>query len=76
MLESGPALRLSCDVDDGDRATVWFDEETGLPSSFHLRSEVWGEVSVKARTIGHLDGDPSGLFAFESASAVEPTTSD
>jgi outer membrane lipoprotein-sorting protein len=50
-LESGPATRLDITPDAGDRAALWVHDETGLPARVELRSAVWGNVIITARSI-------------------------
>jgi hypothetical protein len=71
MLESGSALRVSSHLNDRDQATVWFDEKTGLPASFRLRSADWGELLVTARSVDLFEDDSPGLFSFEDFPGVE-----
>ncbi|GAB4530795.1 MAG: hypothetical protein Kow0063_09310 [Anaerolineae bacterium] len=62
VLESGPAIRLEVVLADGERATLWVHEATGLPSRVELHSATWGEPLLATRSIsppGYLN---PGLF--------------
>jgi hypothetical protein len=61
-LESGPAIRLEVVLSDDDRATLWIDEETGLPSRVELHSAVWGDASFVTRSISLPESMHPGLF--------------
>jgi outer membrane lipoprotein-sorting protein len=62
-LESGTAIRLYIVLPTGDRAVLWVDEKTSLPSRVELESATWGEVSSVARSVGTREGLHPGLFA-------------
>lgn len=61
-LESGMANRLHIALATGDRAVLWIDNETGLPSRVELNSAVWGEATFAARSINALERPHPDLF--------------
>jgi outer membrane lipoprotein-sorting protein len=62
-LESGAAIRLNIILPTEDRAVLWVDEKTGLPSRVELESTTWGEISSVTRSIGIPESLHPGLFA-------------
>jgi len=63
-LESGPAIRLSVTMANGDQATVWTHNETGLPARVEFHSAVWGEATFSARSISATRRQDPALFLF------------
>jgi len=61
-LESGPATRLDVSLAAGERATLWIDTQTGLPSRVELQSPTWGEAAFAARSLGFLPHPHPSLF--------------
>ena len=61
-LESGPAVSLDIILASGDRAMLWVDDETGLPSRVELRSATWGEATFVTRSISAPGRPHPALF--------------
>jgi outer membrane lipoprotein-sorting protein len=61
-LESGPATRMDVTLATGERATLWIDTQTGLPSRVELQSSTWGEATFTARTLDVLQHPHPSLF--------------
>jgi outer membrane lipoprotein-sorting protein len=66
QLESGPTTRLELTTTDGARATLWVDNEAGLPAGLAFASGPWGEVNCVTRSIDYPAHLVDGLFAFRA----------
>jgi outer membrane lipoprotein-sorting protein len=62
ILESGAAIRSDITLPSGDRAVLWVQDETGLPSRVELYSATWGKVHLTARSISIPEQLHPGLF--------------
>lgn len=71
--ESGPASRLELTTRAGDQASVWFDDQTGLPVGLQLRAKEWGEVSMRARRVSPPGRLAATLFEFQVPAGAEVT---
>lgn len=63
-LESGPASRLKVSLANGDQATLWVHDETGLPSRLKLQSDTWGKATFTARSMSIQEPPDPALFIF------------
>jgi outer membrane lipoprotein-sorting protein len=70
-LESGPATQLALTTRSGDQATVWIDDQTGLPAGLDLSSHLWGQVTMVTRSISRAGPLSSALFAFNPPAGAE-----
>jgi len=71
--ESGPASRLELTTRAGDQASVWFDDQSGLPVGLRLRARDWGEVSISARRVEQPGQLAAALFEFQVPAGAEVT---
>jgi outer membrane lipoprotein-sorting protein len=63
-LESGPATRLELTTTGGAQATLWVNDESGLPAGLAFSRNPWGEVNCVTRSIQHPAHLVPGLFTF------------
>lgn len=62
ILVYGPTEKITLTFDEGDKLTVWIDQETALP--VRLTFQVGGHrATLKARRIEPLRDPPEGLFS-------------
>jgi len=71
VLESGPATKLALTTGAGDQATVWIDDQTGLPAGLDLSSHLWGHVTMVTRSISPAGPLSPALFAFHPPAGAE-----
>ena len=73
LQESGPASRLELVTRAGDQASLWLDDQTGLPVGLHLHTEEWSEVRITARRIERPSKLASALFEFQVPAGAKIT---